>query len=194
MDEDNLPDQAWDFSFISPRAYILTSCGGSGSIEIFSFVSMPSYRPAHRATLRLPQLQYLSYINHLLTHTAPFMGRPAFPHTSFTTSPDSRIHVLSARYSNPFEHTYTMFVHNRTFLAYASDPRGTQRRDVHWDAWGEHNTRFWNRRISNNWMRCVAVTLFVGWRQTGPPWQLTPSLILFTAQVCLWAEGCLFAP
>ena len=49
IQEDQAPDRIWDFSFLSPRAYMVTTLKDGGEIRIYCFAS----RPTHVAKLHL---------------------------------------------------------------------------------------------------------------------------------------------
>ncbi|KAH9024633.1 hypothetical protein EDB85DRAFT_1894251 [Lactarius pseudohatsudake] len=52
---DQVPGRIWEFSFLSPRAYMITTLKDGGEIRIYSFASPSSPRqPTHVATLHLP--------------------------------------------------------------------------------------------------------------------------------------------
>ncbi|KAH9031031.1 hypothetical protein EDB85DRAFT_2146374 [Lactarius pseudohatsudake] len=52
---DYVPERIWEFSFLSPRAYMITTLKDGGEIRIYSFASPSSPRqPTHVATLHLP--------------------------------------------------------------------------------------------------------------------------------------------
>ncbi|KAF8221337.1 hypothetical protein L208DRAFT_1328446 [Tricholoma matsutake] len=153
-----LPDGAWDFSFISSRAYIITSTEDSGFIQINTFDSEEGCRPVNIATLCLPELQEQVRVNFLYTHTGPFGTSMS---DSFTTSPKSRLHVLTIQYLGYHHgsHTrYCVFVHNRTFLAYVAyyqaghSPANLY---VPWRRWGPMCTRFFAGHVPFTWLRYV---------------------------------------
>lgn len=80
---------------------------------------------------------------------------------SFTTSPKSRLHVLTIQYLGYHHgsHTrYCVFVHNRTFLAYVAyyqaghSPANLY---VPWRRWGPMCTRFFAGHVPFTWLRYV---------------------------------------
>lgn len=107
-DYGRLPAGIWDFSFLSNRAFILTSRSGNGSIEIYSFENGPEEpTPDHVASLHLPPLQPNTELALFSTHTGPFTTVPANPEyrkgpmgedKPFTSSPQSRIHAMCVQY------------------------------------------------------------------------------------------------
>jgi hypothetical protein len=162
-DEYNLPEATNDFSFLSSWAYVLTCKSGAGSIEIYTF-SEDGQPPVHTASLRLPHIQPDVSIASLSTHSGPFHAH--CPEGKlFTTSPDSRIHVVSIEYLHP-SHTpttrprYCLFVHNDTLLSYTSSYVPPEGRTIQWAEWGPHRTRFLVHHVPFEWMRCVNVLDF----------------------------------
>ena len=74
---DTLPPGTWDFAFISPRAFMLATVDGPGSIELFMFEATSSSEgPVHVASLRLPELQQGQELTSITTHSAPFLAHP----------------------------------------------------------------------------------------------------------------------
>lgn len=162
---ENLPPGTWDCSFLSARAFVLTSVNDSGAMHIYSFTSPPSSPsppppPVLHATLCLPPLQEGVRLAHLATHTGPFHANP--PKGSlFTTSPASRIHVVSVQYVGdqtgmPMNRPrFMFFFHNHTALKYLVDNINgpTEAAEIPWDAWGPKATRFLVHHIPFMWLR-----------------------------------------
>ena len=114
------------------------------------------------ASLLLPPIQENILLAQLSTHTGPFHAHcPS--NKPFTTSPDSRIHVVSVEYMPKesgisFRPRYCFFIHNRFLLSYTMHnkvPRGTA---VPWAEWGSSNTRFLVHYVPFQWLRFI-VTL-----------------------------------
>jgi hypothetical protein len=107
-EQDRLPPGIWDFSFLSNRAFILTSRAGTGSIEIYSFENNPSITvPTHIASLQLPALQPDVELVLFSTHSGPFTTLPSRDHPvgplgehkPFTNALESRIHAMCVQYN-----------------------------------------------------------------------------------------------
>lgn len=154
-DNYGLPEQTRDFSFISTRAYILTTLDLNGTIQINSFESEEGFHPITVANLVLPDTQGPVKVRNVATHTAPFEV-PA-PSSTFFTSPNSRLHVISIQYvTNHESFRYCLFVHNRTFLSYLGETALT----VPWDDWGPHHTRLFVGQVPFTWLRYVQHSSF----------------------------------
>jgi hypothetical protein len=155
---DDLPLDTWDFSFLSPRAYILTSSADQGSIHIFTFESPAPSSSTHIVTLLLPELEDHVIVQYLTTHTGPFQARCP-PNKPFTTSPKSRIHVMSIQYDSIDHHahpSYCFFIHNHALLEYISTYSFRNEYDmftIPWENWGPRNTRFLARQVPFHWLR-----------------------------------------
>ncbi|KAI9450176.1 hypothetical protein F5148DRAFT_610129 [Russula earlei] len=55
IQDNQAPERIWDFSFLSPRVYMVTTLKDGGEIRIYSFANSSSpKRPLHVATLHLP--------------------------------------------------------------------------------------------------------------------------------------------
>ncbi|KII84882.1 hypothetical protein PLICRDRAFT_179210 [Plicaturopsis crispa FD-325 SS-3] len=165
---DMLPPQTWDFTFLSARAFMVTSVNIPGRMHVFSFTSTPG-KPKCCAVLHLPPLQQDVELDYLATHTAPFhaycpRGVP------FTTSRESRIHVLSMQYvSREGTHPrFILFLHNRTLLRYVDSPLCEEEVDIPWDAWGPRQSRFLTQHAPFEWLRYAH-----GQRVICPPTRLT---------------------
>ncbi|KIN93366.1 hypothetical protein M404DRAFT_1009005, partial [Pisolithus tinctorius Marx 270] len=123
----HIPPNTWDFSFISNRAFFVTTVQTYGTIDIFTFdgdptesdqsdssSSAPSFEPSttyrfitqpksnvtHVASLHLPPtLPHIRVVN-LSTHTGPFLARPPSGRP-FVAANEERTHVFSVQYVNP---------------------------------------------------------------------------------------------
>ncbi|KAF9467524.1 hypothetical protein BDZ94DRAFT_961713 [Collybia nuda] len=165
-----LPRLTWDFSFITPRAYIMTSREANGSIEIFGIESETSKPPTPIASLQLPELDENVTPRSITTHTGP-LNTPS-SNQLFVRSPESRMHVICIQYNISFspQGRYCMFIRNGTFLSYLSlhasgkTPAGTQ---VPWKAWGPKNTRFSINKTPFAWLRYVHGQRVVYPQETG---------------------------
>ncbi|KAF5376483.1 hypothetical protein D9615_008641 [Tricholomella constricta] len=154
-----LPTGALDFSFISPRAYILMCPEGDGSIVIEAFKSEPGFRPLHVATLFLPELQEDATIESLANHTSPF--ETPSRDEPFSTSPSSRLHVMSIQYDAPDATSHThmrLFVHNRTFMKFVTSYFSKDFPEPEyalWIQWGPRATRMDKSFHPYTWLRWV---------------------------------------
>lgn len=136
----------------------------------------PSYiSEAHRglelvATLRLPPLAHDARLDHLSTHTGPFVAHPgrfisppnsAYEWEPFYTAPESRVHVLTADVAHQsFAALYRLVIHNRIFERILEENRqGVYRTTATWDweEWGPEHTRLFVAVESYRWLRCVFV-------------------------------------
>ncbi|KAJ7574311.1 hypothetical protein C8J56DRAFT_979351 [Mycena floridula] len=162
LDNDRLPVKNFDFSLISPSAFIMTSIGWPGCIEIFSFDST-SEGPVHLvATLSMPELLSSNIkVHSLTTHCSPIYANPP---SWCSIDPALRIHVISVDYMNEAEQqtsSYSLFVRNSTFLsfvdAYSADTptRKLWPIRIPWLIWAPDKTRFFQAPLSYFWMRYV---------------------------------------
>ncbi|KAG6848179.1 hypothetical protein H0H93_002640 [Arthromyces matolae] len=156
-----------EFAFISPRAYLLTYPEGNGALSIYTFASVERYHPIHVATLNLPALAEDSRLNTLTIHTGPF--ETPLPHAPFTTSPLSRVYVLtlSVMYhpllltltgDPPRTETFYLFIKCSTFLQYlsTSEEFNLEPPSVPWSQWGPSSTRLLSGLSSySSWLRYV---------------------------------------
>ncbi|KAH9895700.1 senescence-associated protein-domain-containing protein [Cubamyces lactineus] len=188
--EFDLPTSAYDFGFLSNRAFMVTVAHGQGYIEIYTFnadldvsvqtQSPPSTgrRPPVRiATLLLPSVKPGKNLQRFATHSGPFVGRPT-PGRPFETSPDCRLHVMELGYGDHFER-FSLFVRNRHLLSYIPPDLGFSETympvTVAWDEWGPENTRFVSIIARFQWLRYVH-----GERVVLPPVPGAPSSLLLT--------------
>lgn len=92
---------AWDFSFLSPRCYMMANLSENGSLDIFSFGDASSAStngtPSRVVSLGLPPVRVGTALVNMSAHSAPFTGR-APRGKPFSTSPDARIHAISIQY------------------------------------------------------------------------------------------------
>ena len=156
QDQISIPLGTWDFSFISNRAFFVTSCHGSGSIEIFTFeeddtaTSAPDSRSqplqqsrtntgtnckvAHVTSLSLPPIHPHIQVSTLHTHTGPFMARPP-ANKPFSNSNEERLHVLAIQYLNPNSDAlmrqirFCIFLKNNVLEGYVKRHK-TERKDA----------------------------------------------------------------
>lgn len=173
-DYGGLPPGIWDFSFISNRAFILTSRDLNGSIEIYAFRDPPT-NPAliQIASLRLPALQPTITPALFSTHSGPFTcdspsaNCAALKEKPFTVSKRSRIHAMCIQYLNPGGHVdrrfrFFFFVKNDFFLKFVNESgRGDLEgvkppRILNWGEWGVENTRFMAYGMQPRWLRLAS--------------------------------------
>ena len=182
----DLPTGAYDFAFISNRAYMITVTTNCGSIELYTFSdASPSadndsassnappqspsigHRPlpTHVATLALPPTAPGVALRRFLTHAAPFVARPTAGRP-FETPRGAHVHMMSLFYGD-HSRGYYCFVHNRYLLSHVpsqagvgsglSGEKGTGTVvERQWDEWGLDNTRFVNWIAHFQWLSCVS--------------------------------------
>ncbi|PIL34558.1 hypothetical protein GSI_03336 [Ganoderma sinense ZZ0214-1] len=142
----DLPTGAYDFAFISSRAYMITVTTGSGSIELYTFsdaAEAPTSSksksesqsgalqpqsassivadarrslPTQVAVLALPPTAPGVSLRRFLTHAAPFVARPT-PGRLFETPRDAQVHMMSLFYGD-HSRSYYLFLHNRYLLSH----------------------------------------------------------------------------
>ncbi|KAH8985219.1 hypothetical protein EDB86DRAFT_3083757 [Lactarius hatsudake] len=146
IQEDQVPERIWDFSFLSPRAYMVTTLKDGGEIRIYSFASPSSFRrPAHVATLHLPTPHPNRALFELTTTTGPFLARPPAG-SPFSFSRTARVHVFTLHH-DPGAHRgrwqpACFVVHSRTLMRYVETYQddGSGAVDVPWEEWGPAGT------------------------------------------------------
>lgn len=169
IQEDQAPERIWDFSFLSPRVYMVTTLKDGGEIRIYSFGSPSSpRRPLHVATLHLPAPHPNRALFELTTTTGPFLARaPAGSPFSFART--ARVHVFTLHH-DPGAHRgrwqpACFVVHNRTLMRYVEAYRegggGSGAADVPWEEWGPAGTRFFVLAVGFQWLRYVHGTRVV---------------------------------
>ncbi|KAI5999068.1 hypothetical protein EDD15DRAFT_2571644 [Pisolithus albus] len=166
-----VPLKTWDLSFISSRAFFVTTGQKSGTIEIFTFdVHRPKSNVTHVASLQLPVINPHIRVIGFSTHTGPFLARPPSGRP-FVAANEERIHVFSVRYVHPNPDTvrrqmrFCMFLKNSTLERYirkyesrsgAGGEGSAVPLAVPWEEWGTEDTRFmvhqWNQF---EWLRYV---------------------------------------
>ncbi|KAH8985373.1 hypothetical protein EDB92DRAFT_1802543 [Lactarius akahatsu] len=157
----------WDFSFLSPRAYMVTTLKDGGEIRIYSLASpSSSRRPTHVATLHLPAPHPNHALFELTTTTGPFLARPPAG-SPFSFSRTARVHVFTMHH-DPGAHRgrwqpACFVVHNRTLMRYVETYRddGSGAVDVPWEEWGPAGTRFFVLANGFQWLRYVHGTRVV---------------------------------
>lgn len=177
-----LPEGAWDFAFLSNRAFMITATKGHGSIELFSFsgnggrsasaakatttedINNPLIiSPTHVATLHLPPLMQGQEIQNFSTHSGPFIrgfaaGRDRS--RAFEHAPETRVHLLSIHYGERGLRHH-LFVHNKFLLSCIPEGVGSGEREsgmwtlkrVEWSDWGPNNTRLMPHNVQYQWLR-----------------------------------------
>ncbi|KAH8991386.1 hypothetical protein EDB86DRAFT_1599046 [Lactarius hatsudake] len=164
---DEVPELIWEFSFLSPRAYMITTLKDGGEIRIYSFASPSSSRqPTHVATLHLPNPNPTLALFELTTTTGPFLARPPTG-SPFSFARTARVHVFTLHH-DPGAHRGrwrpTCFVmRNRTLMRYVEAYRddGASAMDVPWEEWGPTETRFLVLAMGFQWLRYVHGTRVV---------------------------------
>ncbi|KAH9961881.1 hypothetical protein BC827DRAFT_1383685 [Russula dissimulans] len=164
--ENQVPERIWDFSFLSPRAYMVTTLKDGGEIRIYSFAntSFPN-RPTHVATLHLPLPHNHRVLLELTTTTGPFLAWPP-ANAPFASARNARVHVFTLHH-DPVGHRgrwqpACFVVHNRTLMQYVEayeEEAGAA--DVPWEEWGPHGTRFFVLAMGFQWLRYVHGTRVV---------------------------------
>ncbi|KAH9051375.1 hypothetical protein EDB83DRAFT_2226136 [Lactarius deliciosus] len=164
---DEVPEHIWEFSFLSPRAYMITTLKDGGEIRIYSFASPSSPRqPTHVATLHLPTPNPTRAPLELTTTTGPFLARPPTG-SPFSFAGTARVHVF-ALHHDPGAHRgrwqpACFVMHNRTLIRYVEAHRddGAGAMDVPWEEWGPTETRFFVLAMGFRWLRYVHGTRVV---------------------------------
>ena len=152
IQEDQAPDRIWDFSFLSPRAYMVTTLKDGGEIRIYSFGS----RPTHVATLHLPTPHPNRALFELTTTTGPFLASPPAG-SPFSLARTTRVHVFTLHH-DPGVHRERwqpacFVVHNQTLMRYVDEYREGVAMDVPWEEWGPTGTRFFLLAFGFQWLR-----------------------------------------
>ncbi|TFK38347.1 hypothetical protein BDQ12DRAFT_723206 [Crucibulum laeve] len=154
-----LPESAYDFSFISPRAFIVTTTAGSGTIQVYAFKDTPA-TPCLAITLHFPALRQFSALHQANAHSEALCGGTS-DRSPFGTAMESRLHVITLQYTTGamfFHSVYLLFTHNRTFLDYVSAVEsGTMLAgsDIKWEDWGPEKSRFCSSQVPYTWARYV---------------------------------------
>ncbi|KAH9024628.1 hypothetical protein EDB85DRAFT_2150360 [Lactarius pseudohatsudake] len=133
---DQVPERIWEFSFLSPRAYMMTTLKDGGEIHIYSFAS-PSALP--RASTGSPFSFARTARVHVFTlHHDPGAHRGRWQPVCFV-------------------------MHNRTLMRYVEAYRddGAGAMDVPWEEWGPTETRFSVLAMRFQWLRYVHGTRVV---------------------------------
>ncbi|EIW52630.1 uncharacterized protein TRAVEDRAFT_174703 [Trametes versicolor FP-101664 SS1] len=160
--DSGLPSGAYDCSFLSSRAYMITTTAAAGAIAIYTFsgdvdASSSPAPPTHVAQLQLPPVKPGQDPIRFYTHSAPSVARPT-PGRPFETSGDCRLHVMELNYG---ERTvrFNLFLRSTTLLAYIPPGVGSGASFTPavkaWDEWGPDNTRFWPIMGGFQWLRYV---------------------------------------
>lgn len=154
----DLPPGAWDFAFLSPRAFFVTSTIGDGSIEVFSFDDRQGGEivpPKHVASLSLPHLAVGRRVANFSTHSSPFLGGDLTENVPFAASQEDRVHVMTLTYGqrNPRFH---MFLKNSFLLSLTQHEDASTKqlkKTLSWEEWGPDNTRFFPHNVEFQWLR-----------------------------------------
>ncbi|KAG1718629.1 hypothetical protein EDB19DRAFT_1794606, partial [Suillus lakei] len=161
-DGDDLPSHISDFSFISNRAYMITRGVDGGSIQVFTF-GEDQHEIIHVASLSLPPLRSRTHLVHCAIHTGPFVAR-CTPDTSFWTSQEERLYVLSVQYIQvdpdvpSARPKFFLFFKHSTPLRYIRkyrEQRATSPFEVPWEEWGPHESRMLHHQLPYQWLRYV---------------------------------------
>ncbi|KAH8105215.1 hypothetical protein BXZ70DRAFT_904443 [Cristinia sonorae] len=150
-----LPPGTWDFAFLSNRAYVLSTIGGRGSIEIYSIEDDDNggERTVHVASLMMPDLKGGVGMHHFTTHSPPLLGGDLTKDKPFATSQDNRVHLMSFHYGQQGPR-FHLFLKNSFLFSFVKNYDG-QRKTLRWDEWGPDNTRFLEHSIQFQWLRYV---------------------------------------
>ncbi|RPD53899.1 hypothetical protein L226DRAFT_469953 [Lentinus tigrinus ALCF2SS1-7] len=170
----DLPTGAYDFAFLSSRAFMLTVAAGAGSIELYTFTGdedalitrdsrSPSFAarrlPTRVAVLLLPPTNIGRDLRKAFTHSGPFVAQPTRGRP-FETSEDVRIHMLTLHYGD-LAGMFNMFLQNRFLLSLVPPGVGSRGNYAHvvkpWEEWGPENTRVFEWSVHFHWLRCVIV-------------------------------------
>jgi len=169
IQEDEVPERIWDFSFLSSRAYMITTVKDSGEIRIYSFGDSSSShkQPTHVATLHLPPTHDTRLLIELTTTTGPFLARP-LPGVPFASAHNARVHVFTLHHSLDMHRVRwqpaCFVMHNQTLMQYVDAHRERKEAgavDVPWEEWGPHGTRFFMLAMGFQWLRYVHGTRVV---------------------------------
>lgn len=153
----------WDFAFLSSRAYILTTAGRCGSIEIHKISDSgdDSTGPTtHVASLLLPALKEGLEMHHFATHSSPFLGGDITKEKPFAASQENRIHLMSFHYGQQGPR-FLMFIKNDFLLSFVKDHTDGCKKVVRWEDWGPDNTRFLERNVQFQWLRYVTRSFYL---------------------------------
>ncbi|KAI6127159.1 hypothetical protein F5141DRAFT_996817 [Pisolithus sp. B1] len=151
------PPKTWDVSFISSRAFFVTTAQKGGTIEIFTFdARTPKSNVTHVASLHLPTILPHIRVSNFSTHTGPFLARPPSDRP-FVAANEERTHVFSLHYVDPNPEAvrrlmrFCVFLKNSTLERYirqhqsrsgVGEEGSTVPLAVPWEEWGRENTRF----------------------------------------------------
>jgi len=153
----HFPPGGLSFELLSPRSFALLSNYESGSISIYyiDYPRNPIISPLYVAKLMMPTLLPGIRLVSLQSHTGPFLGKPRGSGL-FTTSPDARIHVITAQYINATLPHATFFIHRSAFTPYMqSDVPLDPISEISWEKWTQHKYFFDPLQLSTNWLRQV---------------------------------------
>ena len=173
---------AFDFRFISSRAFMLVNAGNDdgGSILLYTLASGhtaggPStqpppdtgaaVQPALVAQLGLPAVQAPHELDQVLSRSSPVVAH-AMPGRPFRTGQHERVHMVELKYSDGT--ILNMFVPNKSLAAFLPRPQAaadnhqeesvasTIVQPLDWREWGPQNTRVVGFVTPNSYtMRCV---------------------------------------
>ncbi|KAF8809269.1 hypothetical protein BYT27DRAFT_7163161 [Phlegmacium glaucopus] len=155
QDDPTIMDNSQAFTMLNHKTFMLTSTYRSGSLKVYAISHCERSPATLLATLHLPEVQPGFYVRNLDSHSGPVHARSP-ENSSFTSSLESRIQVISAFYDGPiagdlFE--YSIFIHNDHLLSIAkSSSVGS---DLPWHSWGPQHTRFLPHCVPTNWLRYV---------------------------------------
>lgn len=150
-----LPPSTCSFELIGPRSYAVISSEGNGCIYVYN-IDYPSKHvlpPFCVARLKFPDIQRGIQLSVIFSHTGPFLGRPR-KDSIFSTAPDSRVYVMSARFLNSAYTHGTFFLLHSAFLPY-TQRRGAQsdNLEVPWETWSHQKFFFIPQQMPSNWLR-----------------------------------------
>ncbi|CAL1702844.1 unnamed protein product [Somion occarium] len=154
-----LPQETWDFAFLSSRAFLLNSIHGRGFVHLFSFDGNgdPEIPPTLHATLTMPALEPPNTVHHFATHSAPFLGGDSSMGKPFTTDESSRIYMMTITYGQRAR--FHLFVKSEFLMSFfpskPSDAKKGRPPMIDWKDWGPTKTRFIENDIHYQWLRYV---------------------------------------
>ncbi|KAJ3558537.1 hypothetical protein NP233_g11490 [Leucocoprinus birnbaumii] len=153
----HLPTGTHSFEILSPRSYALLSTTNSGSIHVYNidYPRNPIVPPFCVARLMMPSLLPGLQLASLFSHTGPFLGQPRRDGI-FTTSPDARVFVITARFLNTPRTHATFFINGAAFAPYMQlRDQPSEIPEIPWQEWSNQKCFLTPFHLSTNWLRQV---------------------------------------